>query len=96
MSGTLPDIDDHELGQLQDALQPLFGERDFSARGYLSGQKIDERCKAIQRLFKLTAELQLFNFAGDLSWVSKTTNVPPVSKTGLLGKAILSLKEVGL
>lgn len=89
-------ISEHDLGAIRDTLAPLFGERHYSRRDYLSGGQIDEKCEAIQRLFDLTSNLGIFELSADLVWKRQILNVPPVVKTGKLGVPIQSLQQVRL
>ncbi len=90
-------LKEHDLGRIHDALRALFGDnRPSEQYAYLSDAQVEEVCEGIRRLFKLTSELGVFEWSGDLRWPSKTLNVPPVVKAGRLGAPVLSLREVGL
>ncbi len=89
-------LSEHDIGTIRDALHPLFGERFHTYHEYLSGHEIDEKCDAIQRLFGLTSDLNIFATSAEPRWTRETLNVPPVVKVGKLGAPIQSLLEVGL
>ena len=74
----------------------MFGERPFSMRDYLYGAELQKRLDAIEKLFELAEELEVFAVDHEVSWSGATTNIPATAKSGRLGEPIRKLSDVGI
>lgn len=86
-------LDKYNLGLIQDALQPLCGEKSiYILKDYLSQEQIKNKLINIEQLFKLTAKLKIYDMPDKYFQSLDTLNVPHIMKRGLLGTPISSLK----
>lgn len=92
----ISDIDNAELGKLQDAIAVAFRRRNTVTESYLEGGLLEERIKSLQVFFTLTKELG-FRSESDVPLLGKAAlNVPRALVPGKLGKPIESLSDVDM